>query len=152
MGNDRQLSQDGSKGGVVHPAGDVTRRDFADWTPELRDEFRSSTRNYRVGSKLLSETETLKIWEIRLKPGERLPAHKHVLDYFWTVMTDGDSLQHTDDGTTRLVSYEAGTTRHTSFGPGQYLMHDLNNTGTTDLIFITVEHKRQPGDAGPRQV
>jgi len=152
MGQEALSSQDGSVGGVITPPGGVVAQDFSGWAPGLKAEFQSNTRNYQVGGKLLSETDRLKVWEIRLKPGERLPAHKHVLDYFWTVMTDGDSEQHTDDGATRRVSYSAGTTRHYTFGPGQYLMHDLNNVGTTDLIFLTVEHKRMPGDPGPRQV
>lgn len=145
-------SEDGAAGGVVRPAGALVDGNFAGWSPGLKAEFAANVRNYQVGSRLLSETELLKVWEIRLKPGERLPAHKHVLDYFWTVMTAGESEQHNDDGTTRRVTYEPGTTRHYTFGPGQHLMHDLNNTGSTDLVFLTVEHKRLPGDLGPRQV
>lgn len=150
--NDQLVSEDGSAGGVITPPGGVAARDFAGWSPELRAEFQANTRNYQVGGKLLSENDRVKVWEIRLGPGERLPAHKHVLDYFWTVLTAGDSEQHTDDGMTRRVSYQPGATRHYTFGQGQYLLHDLNNVGTTDLVFITVEHKRAPDDPGPRQV
>jgi hypothetical protein len=132
-------------------SGDLIGTDFSDWSPELRKEFGDNSRNYTVGSRLLSETERVKVWELRLKPGERLPAHKHVLDYFWTVMTDGISIQHADDGTTRRVAYQAGDTRHAAFANGQYLFHDLNNVGTTDLIFLTVEHHRAAEDPGPRQ-
>jgi hypothetical protein len=133
-------------------AGGVTATDFEGWSPELRAEFAGAERNYQVGGKLLSETDRIKVWEIRLAPGERLPAHKHVLDYFWTVLTAGESEQHTVDGTTRRVSYEPGATRHYTFGPGEYLVHDLCNVGTTELIFITVEHHRVSDDPGPRQI
>ncbi|MCB9993493.1 MAG: hypothetical protein H6873_07530 [Hyphomicrobiaceae bacterium] len=133
------------------PAGEVVSRNFEGWSEDLRNEFRANTRNYQVGGKLLSETDRLKVWEIRLPPGQRLPAHKHVLDYFWTAVTAGDSRQHTEDGATRHVSYVPGITRHYTFGEGDYLLHDLENIGTTELVFITVEHKRQPGDPGPRQ-
>jgi beta-alanine degradation protein BauB len=142
---------DGSADRIMGPSTTLARN-FDGWTPHLRREFEQNGRNYQVGGKLLSETDRLKVWEIRLPPGRRLPAHKHVLDYFWTVLTQGDSLQHTDDGTTRRTSYEPGMTRHMSFGPGQYLFHDLENIGDTELVFITVEHQRQPGDPGPRQV
>src|SRR3954451_3601063 len=84
---------------------EVLAENFSDWTPELRAEFAANGRNYRVGGRVLSETDHLKVWEIRLAPGERLPAHRHVLDYFWTVLTEGVSLQHADDGTTTRVSY-----------------------------------------------
>jgi hypothetical protein len=52
----------------------------------------------------------------------------------------GRSRQHTFDGTTRDVTYQAGETRHFHFGPGEYLLHDIENIGDTDLVFTTVEH------------
>jgi hypothetical protein len=130
----------------------VTASNFEGWSEELRAEFAGAGSNYQVGGKLLSETNKVKVWEIRLAPGERLPAHKHVLDYFWTVLTAGESEQHSEDGATRRVSYEAGTTRHFAFGPGEYLLHDLKNVGPTELVFISVEHQRDPDDPGPRQL
>ncbi len=130
----------------------VLAKNYDGWSPDLRREFEENGRNYQVGGRLLSETDKVKVWEIRLPPGQRLPAHKHVLDYFWTVLTTGDSLQHQDDGTTRRTSYQAGMTRHMNFGPGQYLFHDLENVGDTELVCITVEHQRQSVDPGPRQV
>ena len=32
-------------------------------------------------------------------------------------------------------------TKHFEFGPGEYMIHDLENIGNTDLIFTTVELK-----------
>ena len=68
-----------------------------------------------------------------------MPSHRHVLDYFWTALTPGTSIQHTSDGTTRRVSYERGTTRHFTFRDGEYLLHDLQNDGQGALTFVTVE-------------
>src|SRR6478609_7969239 len=73
-------------------------------------------------------------------PGERWHAHRHVLDYFWTAVNAGRSRQHTSDGTTRDVSYGAGETRHFTFAAGEFLLHDIENVGDTDLVFTTVEH------------
>ena len=98
-------------------AGQVVAENFAGWSAEIRQEFADNSHNHQVGSVLLSETDEVKVWSIRLAPGERVPAHRHVLNYFWTALTDGISLQHTDDGTTRRVVYRAGDTRHFSF-PG----------------------------------
>jgi len=80
------------------------------------------------------------VWEIRLAPGQRWRAHRHVLDYFWTAVTPGRSRQRTFDCTTREVTYLTGQTRHFHFGPGEYLLHDIENIGDTDLVFTTVEH------------
>ena len=116
---------------------------FAGWTAEIRQEFADNSHNHQVGSVLLSETDDVKVWSIRLAPGERVPAHRHVLNYFWTALTDGISLQHTDDGTTRRVVYRAGDTRHFSFPGDEYILHDLYNDGPSELAFLTVEHKNE---------
>ena len=78
-------------------AGQVIAENFAGWSPEIRQEFADNAHNHQVGSVLLSETDEVKVWSIRLAPGERVPAHRHVLNYFWTALTDGISLQHIDD-------------------------------------------------------
>ncbi|WP_329353109.1 hypothetical protein OG226_50385 [Streptomyces sp. NBC_01261] len=125
-------------------AGDLIADGFQGWPPHLLQEFQVNAFNGHVGQTLLSETDRVRVWEIRLAPGERVSAHRHVLDYFWTAVTDGRSRQHTHDGTTREVAYQAGDTRHFTFRSGQYLLHDLENTGPTTLIFTTVEFKDGP--------
>ncbi|MFI5642555.1 hypothetical protein ACIA8H_34800 [Streptomyces goshikiensis] len=129
-------------------AGTLVARDHEGWSAALRAEFAANAHNGRVGGRLLSETDRVRVWEIRLAPGERLPAHRHVLDYFWTALTAGRGRQHTADGTTREVTYEAGETRHFTFGPGEFLLHDLENCGHTPLSFTTVEFKDRgrPGE------
>ncbi|WP_395725957.1 hypothetical protein [Nakamurella sp.] len=131
-------------------AGTLIGTDFAGWTPELHAEFESHSHDGHVGSRLLAQTPRARVWEIRLAPGERWPAHRHVLDYFWTAVTAGTSRQHTFDGTTREVSYVAGETRYFHFGPGEYLLHDIENAGDTELIFTTVEHL--DGDNAPLEL
>jgi hypothetical protein len=122
-------------------AGTVVARSFHDWPAEVLQDFRDNAYNFAVGQRILSETEDVRVWEIRLDPGHRLPAHRHVLDYFWTAVSAGHSRQHEDDGTTREVGYAVGDTRHFRFGRGEYLLHDLENIGESQLVFVTVEHK-----------
>jgi mannose-6-phosphate isomerase-like protein (cupin superfamily) len=121
-------------------AGTLVATKFDGWTPELRAEFAVHAHDGQVGSRLLSANDRVRVWEIRLAPGERWHAHRHVLDYFWTAVNAGRSSQHTSDGTTREVSYSAGETRHFAFGPGEYLLHDIENVGDGPLVFTTVEH------------
>lgn len=121
-------------------SGTVTATGYEGWTEELRQEFIDNAYNTNVGTRLLSETPTTKVWLIRIAPGERVPAHRHVNDYFWTALRAGKSRQHTEDGTTREVTYAEGTTRHFQFPGDDYMVHDLENTGETELEFITVEH------------
>jgi hypothetical protein len=120
-------------------AGTLTAENFDGWPPKVREDFEHNAFNGRVGSRLLSESDRLRVWEIRLQPGERIGAHRHVLDYFWTAIEAGCGRQRTADGTTRDVTYVRGETRHYTFGPGEYLLHDLENIGATELVFSTVE-------------
>ncbi|GAA0826337.1 hypothetical protein ACFQVD_27730 [Streptosporangium amethystogenes subsp. fukuiense] len=120
--------------------GTVVATDFAGWSDALREEFETHAYDPHVGSRLLSENDRVRVWEIRLEPGERWHAHRHVLDYFWTAVNAGRSRQHTADGTTREVSYDAGETRHFTFGDGEFLLHDIENVGDGVLVFTTVEH------------
>lgn len=133
-------------------AGTLVATDFEGWSDEVKADFDRNEFDGYVGSRLLSENERVRVWEIRLEPGERWHAHRHVLDYFWTAILAGTSRQHTFDGTTRDVSYSAGETRHFHFGPGEYLLHDIENVGDSPLIFATVEHLDSDNAALPIDV
>ncbi len=93
-----------------------------------------------VGSRLLSENDRVRVWEIRLAPGERWHAHRHVLDYFWTAVKAGRSRQHTMTAPCVKSPTMPARTRHFRFGPGEFLLHDIENIGDDDLVFTTVEH------------
>jgi hypothetical protein len=117
----------------------VSATQFEGWTADVRAEFTGHAAPGPVGSRLLSEDRRVRVWSIHLQPGERLGAHQHALDYFWTALASGGSLQHVADGSTRLVTYAAGDTCHFEFGPGETLLHDLENIGDAALAFVTVE-------------
>ena len=109
------------------------------WPAELRRSFEENQLNGSVGSVLVSETDRVRVWSLRLRPGEKLPFHRHVLNYFWTAVTPGRARSHYHDGRTEEPVHQAGDTKHLSFGPGEFMIHDLENIGTTDLVFTTVE-------------
>jgi beta-alanine degradation protein BauB len=112
-----------------------------EWPAAVKQEFaREAERpNGCVGNELLSETDKVRVWTIRLKPGERIGFHRHVLNYFWTAVTPCRGRQHLMDGTTVEYSYYPGETRHETYGAGEFKVHDLENLGDEDMIFMTVE-------------
>ena len=112
-----------------------------EWPPALKAEFAREAEkpNGCVGTELLSETDKTRVWMIRLAPGERVGFHRHVLNYFWTSVNGGRGKQHLMDGTTVEYSYYPGETRHETYGPGEFKVHDLTNLGDQDMIFMTVE-------------
>jgi quercetin dioxygenase-like cupin family protein len=117
------------------------RTDTSPWSPELQAEFAREAKNPNpcVGSSLVSENERVRVWMISLQPGERIGFHRHVLDYFWTSVTGGRGRQHVHDGTTVEYTYQPGETRHEIYGPGEFKVHDLENLGDKEMVFMTVE-------------
>ena len=124
----------------------AVQEDRSEWPAELKAEFDRESRqnNGCVGSQLLSETDKVRIWIIRLQPGERIGFHRHVLDYFWTSVNGGRGKQHLMDGTTVEYTYAPGETRHETYKSGQYKVHDLTNLGDKDMIFNTIEFLDSP--------
>ncbi|MGB7075667.1 MAG: hypothetical protein WBD53_00595 [Xanthobacteraceae bacterium] len=127
------------------------RSEKSAWPAAIAAEFEQEKRNNNgcVGSTLLSESERVRVWIIRLAPGERIGFHRHVLDYFWTAVSGGRGRQHVHDGTTVEYSYQPGETRHEVYGPGEYKVHDLENLGDKDMVFMTIEFLNSANNALP---
>jgi quercetin dioxygenase-like cupin family protein len=112
--------------------------------PELRKDFAEHAGDARVGNELIFETPRVRVWSIRLKPGERLGFHTHVLDYFWTSVTGGHGRSHFNDGRVEDITYKPGDVKQRTFKEGELMVHDLENVGDTDLLFTTVEFIDSP--------
>jgi quercetin dioxygenase-like cupin family protein len=115
--------------------------DRSAWPAAIMAEFEREKLNNNgcVGSTLLSENDKVRVWIIRLAPGERIGFHRHVLNYFWTSVSGGRGRQHLMDGTTVEYSYQPGETRHETYGDGEYKVHDLENLGDKEMVFMTIE-------------
>lgn len=118
------------------PTGDDGSPNWPDWR---KRELVANRMNGAVGKLLVSESDRVRVWSLTLDPGERIGFHRHVLDYFWTVLSDGRALSHYGDGSAVTAEYKTGDTRHMSFGKGEFMIHDLENVGDTKLVFTTVE-------------
>jgi hypothetical protein len=115
--------------------------DHSVWPPEIAAEFEREKKNPNpcVGNALVSETDRVRVWTIRLAPGERIGFHRHVLDYFWTSVNGGHGRQHLQDGSTVEFTYSPGETRHETYAAGECKVHDLQNLGDKEMIFMTIE-------------
>lgn len=125
--------------------------DHASWKPEISAEFEREGRNPNacVGQVLVSENNRVRVWTIRLQPGERMGFHRHVLDYFWTCVTGGRGRAHLMDGSIVERSYAPGETQHETYAPGQFKVHDLQNIGDKELVYTTVEFLDSANPAMP---
>lgn len=106
---------------------------------EFEDELAVAPRNFDVGTRLWFENDRIRVWEIRLEPGERGPFHNHTRNYFWTVVEGSRGLQRFADGTYAVRDYRVGDTKYLEHTPENSLIHDLENVGDSVLRFVTVE-------------
>ena len=111
---------------------------------ELHAEFLANRKIPRVGSVVDSQTDRVRVWHIALAPGQRLPFHRHVLNYFWTATSPGRARSRYVDGRVAEVTYQLGDTHHYDFAAGQSMYHDLENLGDSPLTFVTVEFLQSP--------
>jgi mannose-6-phosphate isomerase-like protein (cupin superfamily) len=109
---------------------------------DFADELAAASGNHELGTSMWFENDRVRVFEVRLEPGERGPFHVHDRTYFWTVVDPGRGLQRFDDGTYVVRDYRLGETRYLVHSPQDSLVHDLENVGPTTLRFVTVELKR----------
>jgi hypothetical protein len=92
-----------------------------------------------LGTKLLHETDRMRIWEHRVAPGATGPTHLHRRVYFSVVVqgTSGDTLDP-----------EGNVIDHFVLTPGTVLpygeedlpeTHALRNTGPDEILIVTTE-------------
>lgn len=112
---------------------------FAHWPDGLYEEMLQSRDNGCVGSILVSETPTLRVWHLHIPPGKRCGFHRHVNRYFWTAMVPGKARGYFSSGEIRDVEHFKGETRHFDYGKDDEMLHAVENIGDTELIFTTVE-------------
>lgn len=103
------------------------------------DELATANDNHELGTTLWFENDHVRVFEVRLEPGERGPFHVHDRNYFWTVVEPGRGLQRFVDGRFVVRDYGLGETRYLVHSTEDSLVHDLENVGTTTLRFVTTE-------------
>ena len=108
---------------------------------DFAEELAAAPANREIGTSLWFENDHVRVYEIRLDPGQRGPFHVHDATYFWTVVEPGRGLQRFDDGTLVVRDYAQGETKYLANSPDDPLVHDLENVGDSILRFVTVELK-----------
>jgi len=106
---------------------------------EFEAELSAAPDNREIGSSVLFENDRVRVWEVRLQPGERGAFHIHDRNYFWTVVDGGIGKQRSPDGTYKLRRYDTGDTSFQDNTPDDSMLHDFENAGDVEIRFITVE-------------
>jgi hypothetical protein len=95
--------------------------------------------NRTVGTRLLLENDAVRVWEIVLEPGQRLPLHRHLTSYFYRCHSAGRVRVSTLDGKSRDFDAPVDEVVFHEIGPDDVVVHDLANVGDTVVTYTTVE-------------
>ena len=93
-----------------------------------------------IGTALLFENDHVRVWEMKLEPGESSPLHRHVHDYLWVDVTPSrkELLGAWPEGTT--IEHEDGFVQHNTVGHGGRTYDTgIKNVGTATQRQIVVE-------------
>ena len=108
--------------------------DLAEFARELGGEP-----NREVGTRLLLENDRVRIWEICVEPGHRVPFHWHTTSYFFVCVDAGRARSRFPNGFYADLDYQVGVTWFSDHTEAEPEVHDLENVGETTIRFTTVE-------------
>jgi hypothetical protein len=77
---------------------------------EFAAELEDAERNREVGTKVLFENDRVRIWDLDLAPGDRVPFHCHATPYFFVCVDAGTGLSRFPDGNAMTMGYDEGFT------------------------------------------
>jgi hypothetical protein len=115
----------------------------------MYEEMLASQENGVVGSVLVSETDKVRVWHLRIPAGSRCGFHCHVNPYFWSAHNAGKARGYFGSGEIRDTEHYVGETKHFYYGEGEHMVHAVENIGDSDLYFTTVEFLDGPNDPWP---
>ena len=106
---------------------------------EFAEELSAAPTNFAVGEDVLFENDRVRVWWSTIDPGNRVQFHNHTIDYFWVCVRASRAYQRFEDGTARFIDPVPGQVSFQTYGPGENLIHDLENVGDSELEIVTVE-------------
>ena len=96
-----------------------------------------------VGTELWFENDRVRVWQLKLEPGQAAGFHTHREDYFWAVLDGGKGLARDPDGSTREYEFKEGQVGWTELSWPVSWTHDHVNVGNNTVRMIVVEIKKQ---------
>ena len=92
-----------------------------------------------VGTKLLFDNDRVRVWEIKLEPGERAPFHRHTHPYFYVCAEPGRVRVRFPNGFYADGDEETGAFMYMEHSEEEPGIHDLENVGDATIRYTTVE-------------
>jgi hypothetical protein len=117
---------------------------YAAWPKDVIADLQAGQMNGCIGTTLVSETERVRVWNLRIPARGRFGFHRHVLNYFWTALNSGRTRNYFEDGRVVDADVAEGRTQHKSFAIGEFMVHSVENLSDHDLCYATVEFLDSP--------
>jgi beta-alanine degradation protein BauB len=96
-----------------------------------------------IGDRIVFENAYLRVWSIKLDPGERQTWHQHRLPYLIVPMTEGRNVMYYEDGREKETNETTGEVLWRE--PG--IPHELVNISDWQYRNVLIEIKAVPGAA-----
>ncbi len=113
---------------------------FDPWEQEKIDELLQQDISDSLGDKLIFENESVKLWDLKLKPGERIPFRRHNTNYSWVCTTGGLAISRQGNGKINMVKLDPGDTEYCEHRGKDYV-NDLENIGENPIVINILEYK-----------
>ncbi len=108
--------------------------DPADFTAELA----TAGGNHDIGTAVLFENDRVRVWDLAVDPGQRLPFHSHPSTYFFVCVEGGRVINRMPDGNQVTADFADGDTWFSEHNDEPEI-HDLENIDGTRVRFMTIE-------------
>lgn len=119
----------------LNPAGH-----FEPWSASKIKELKNIDPYEPLGNSLLFENESIKLWNISLMPGERLPFRIQKTNYNWICLTGGLAISRFDSGKICLLRLEKEDIGYWEFTDNKVVC-DFENIGEDILNINLIEYK-----------
>jgi len=113
---------------------------FDPWEQEKIDELLHQEIKESLSNRLVFENEAIKLWDLRLLPGERLNFRRHNTNYGWVCTTGGLVITRYGNGKIDMVKLNPGDTEYFE-NRGKNYVNDLENIGEDTLVINILEYK-----------
>jgi len=113
---------------------------FDTWKKDKLKEVKQQQFSSNLGNPLY-ENDTIKLWEIQLKPSETMPFRKHTQNYSATSFSDGLLVSRNTNGRIVLIRLKRGDNFYFECHQEE-IIHDLENIGETTIRVIVLEEKK----------
>ena len=119
----------------LNPAGN-----FDPWEQEKIDELLHQKIKESLTDQLVFENESVKLWDLRLLPGERLDFRRHNTNYGWVCTTGGLVITRYGNGKIDMIKLNQGDADYFE-NRGKNYINDLENIGEYAIVINILEYK-----------